>query len=317
MRLEMRIIRKACILLISMLIPVVCTAAGAVEVGLSWVGVSGMTNRVEKGFRTGVADIAPALSIETAKELKSIAALSAVVQRWETEKKGMVILRSSGAKWLGEHPPSIPAFIGGCNHPVQLGAVENMESPGGNITGVTYYLPKKIQFDVFRVIIPRLKSVFLLLEEGHPGSVIDRKETREVCEALGIRFRAEVFSDIGAVLSKVREINGAVDAVILSSTRLMMDNAASIVPAAGDTPVFSYAYRPVKDGALGGFVADDIKLGYMLAESVADVLLRGKPIRSVPIKTDPDPRFVVNIRTAERLSLEIPYHILEAAEIVY
>jgi putative ABC transport system substrate-binding protein len=43
----------------------------------------------------------------------------------------MVILRSNGAKWLGENLPSVPTFIGGCNNPVQLGSLKNMQAPEG------------------------------------------------------------------------------------------------------------------------------------------------------------------------------------------
>jgi putative tryptophan/tyrosine transport system substrate-binding protein len=40
-----------------------------------------------------------------------------------------------------------------------------------------------------------------------------------------------------------------------------MDNTQAIVGASGTTPVLSYASKPVKMGALGGFAADDEKLG--------------------------------------------------------
>ncbi|MCP4686465.1 MAG: hypothetical protein GY859_00340, partial [Desulfobacterales bacterium] len=82
------------------------------------------------------------------------------------------------------------------------------------------------------------------------------------------------------------------------------------------TPVFSYSSKPVKDGALGGFVADDGALGYMLAQTVVDVLIKGKAIKDAPVKVDPDPKFYVNAKSAEALGVEIPYEILEAAELI-
>ena len=68
--------------------------------------------------------------------------------------------------------------------------------------------------------------------------------------------------------------------------------------------------------ALCGVVADDVKLGGMLAESVVDVLVKGKAIKDVPVKTDPKPRLVINIATAKRLGLEISFEILETAKII-
>jgi putative ABC transport system substrate-binding protein len=46
------------------------------------------------------------------------------------------------------------------------------------------------------------------------------------------------------------------------------------------------------------------------------VLIDGKAISDVPVKTDPKPVFYLNGKTAEKLGMEIPYHILEAATII-
>lgn len=71
------------------------------------------------------------------------------------------------------------------------------------------------------------------------------------------------------------------------------------------------------DGALAGMSANDIsRLGRMLGESVIDVLIKGKAIRDVPVKTDPIPRIYVNIDTADRMGLQISYDFLNAVEIV-
>ena len=67
---------------------------------------------------------------------------------------------------------------------------------------------------------------------------------------------------------------------------------------------------------LCGFVADDEKLGNMLAESLVEVLKNGRSIKDVPVKVDLDPKFYVNAKTAEKLGLEIPFAILEAAVVV-
>jgi putative tryptophan/tyrosine transport system substrate-binding protein len=63
-------------------------------------------------------------------------------------------------------------------------------------------------------------------------------------------------------------------------------------------------------------VANDVKLGQMLAESIVDVLVKGKPIKDVPVKVDPQPQLVVNAAAATRLSLEVPFDVLQAAKVV-
>lgn len=291
-------------------------SAPAQEIGVAWVGQSAMATQVFGGFEAGLKELTPEAKLEVHPDLPSMSELSDLVSKFEKEKDGMVILRSNGATWLGKNPPSIPAFIGGCNHPGQLGAVKNMDAPEGNITGVTYFLPVKTQFEVFQAILPDMKSVFLLNEKGHPSAVIDQEGTKEVTGALGIEYQSREVSSKEEAVEVVKENVGKVSAFIIGNGALVMDNTVDILAAAGDTPVLSYTSKPVMDGALGGFVADDEKLGRLLAESVAAVLVDKKSIKDTPIKVDPNPMFYINAKTAERLELNVPYNILEVATII-
>ncbi|MCP4574758.1 MAG: hypothetical protein GY846_00520 [Deltaproteobacteria bacterium] len=292
------------------------TVANATDIGLAWAGKSGMAKRVTAGFDQGMKELAPDIKIEYQKELPSIDDLAVVAGKWEKEKNGMVLLRSNGAKWLGQNPPAIPTFIGGCNNPKQLGAVKNLQAPEGNITGVTYYLPVDTQFEIFQAIIPDLKSVLLLLGAGNPSAPVDQAATKAVCEKLGIKYEEKLCDTEEDAIKAVEANKGKVSVIIIGNQSLNIDNAENIVKAAGNTPVLSYSSKPVKVGALGGFVADDKKLGYMLAESVVAVLKNGKAIKAVPVKVDPEPKFYINAKTAEALKIEIPFTILESATVI-
>ncbi|MBI9081924.1 MAG: hypothetical protein JEY79_19560 [Pseudodesulfovibrio sp.] len=228
----------------------------------------------------------------------------------------MIILRSNGAEWLGQNPPTIPTFIGGCNNPVLLGTMKNLDAPEGNITGVTYFLPTKTQFEIFRAIIPDMKSVLLLLAEGNPSSAVDREGTQATCSQLGLEYNEKLCATTDEAIGAVKEYAGKVSAIIIGNQALHIDNAANIVQAAGTTPVLSYSDKPVQAGALGGFVADDNKLGMILAEIVNQVIVQGKAVKDVPVQVDPEPKFYVNAKTAEKLGVEIPFNILELATII-
>ncbi len=303
-------------LCVSMLVVGSVTAANATDIGLAWAGKSGMAKRVTAGFEQGMKEKAPDIKIEYQKELGSIDDLAVVAAKWEKEKNGMVLLRSNAAEWLGQNPPTIPTFIGGCNNPAQLGAVKNLQAPEGNITGVTYYLPVDSQFEIFQAIIPDLKSVLLLLGGGNPSASVDQAATKAVCEKLGIKYQEKLCATTEDAIKAVEEYKGKVSVIIIGNQSLNIDNAENIVKAAGNTPVLSYSSKPVKAGALAGFVADDQKLGYMLAESVVAVLKNGKTIKEVAVKVDPEPKFYINAKTAEALKIDIPFTILETATVI-
>ena len=302
-----------CLAALLLALPAAQASAKDITLGVAWAGKSGMAKRILKGLEAGLAEYGPNIKVEVLKTLPNIEELAKVAKRFEKEKSGMVILRSNGAKWLAKNPPSIPTFIGACNNPEQLGAVKNMQAPEGMITGVTYFLPVKTQFEVFKAILPNMKSVLLLLEKGHPGSLIDQASTKVACKQFGVAYAEKLCSSKDEALAAAKSAQGKHSAIILGNEALLLDSSKDIVAAAGKTPVLAYSNKPVKNGALGGFVADDTKLGHMLAKSVAEVLLKGKAVKDVPVGVDPDPKFTINVTTAEKLGISVPFEILESA----
>lgn len=309
-------IKQLCTIVLSALF--VWGNALAVDIGVAWVGKAGMPLRVMNGFTKGIKEKAPEVdfTVDIQKELSSMQELEKVVAGFEKEKDGMVILRSNGAQWLAERKTSIPTFIGACNNPSQLGTVKNLSRPGGNITGVTYYIPASTHLEVFKAMQPQMKSVFLLMEQGHPGSLIDQNETQVACSKLGLTYDGKMCSSLEDVISTVKEKRDNVSAFIIGSEALVIDNTAKIIEAAGKTPVFAYSEKPIMSGAIAGYVADDEKLGYMLAESVIEVLVKGKDIGYISVKTDPQPTLYINGTTYQKIGLIIPPKILGVAKII-
>ncbi len=290
--------------------------AEEIEVGVAWFAKSGMSNRVVSGMEARLAEIAPQIKLEYRKALPDADALSATMAEFQQTKAGMVIMRSSGTKTAGKFGPSIPTFVGASNHPGHLGVIGNLEHPEGNITGVSYALSAESQFSTFTAVVPGMTSVYLLLEKGHPSSAINDADTKAVCAKLGLDYQAKYLTSVEELEATVAAEAGKHSIFLIGSQSLVMDNTAKIVALAGKTPVLAYAQKPVKDGALCGLAADDLKLGAYLADSLVDVLVDGKNVSDVPVKFDTKPKLYINAAAAERLGLDISYDILSLAEIV-
>ncbi len=295
----------------------VCHAADK-KVVVMWVGKASMQNRVLMGFLTRIKEIAGDLDVTVKKEIPDMDTAKALFNRYEKEMDGIVFLRSSGAKFLGKADPSIPCFVGGCNNPKYLGAVDNLDRPEGNITGVTYFIPYDERFKIIRKLFPDMKSLALLLEKGHPGSVVDREGTKAECNRLGIEYHEVLAESADELLEKTKKPAEKVDLIILSSTAMVLDNTVSLLAITNrtSTPMFSYSEKPVRAGAVAGIVAGDVKLGRMLADSVVDVMVKGKPVSEIPVKTDPSPRILINRAMVNVLNLTIPGTILNEAELI-
>ncbi len=303
-------------------------AAKEKTVGLMWVGTldqqtervtkDTMSNRVAAGFLRRVRDIAPDAKIEMRRDVPSYREATRLFNVFQSEADGLVFLGSGGAAFLAKAGPKIPCFVGGCNDPTQLGAVKNPAAPEGNITGVTYHIPYEKRFQTIKELFPAVKSVALIVEKGHPGGEIDREGTREQCRKLGLTYSEVVAGGMDDLVAGVRTILGKVDLIIISSTGLVMDNTVTIATVANKTktPMFSYAEKPVTTGAVAGLAARDEYLGERLADSVVDVVVKGKPVSQVPVRTDPEPVIMVNEGMRTMLGLTFPEAIMKRAILV-
>jgi len=292
--------------------------AQAKKVTVLWEGKSAMTDAVALGFLSQMKQLAPNVEIKLYRNLKDIQEAEKIYRESEKNSDAIVFLRSSGAEFLAKEKPAIPTFVGGCNNPAELGTIQNLNAPEGKITGVTYFIPYDKRFQIIKTLFPGVKSVALLAEKGHPATPIDQQGTRDQCKALGLTYNEVIASNLKELVEGAKNLAGKVDLFIISGTRLAMDNVVSLLPIvnASNTPIFSYADRPVKSGAVVGLAAGDVKLGRMLAESLVDVLVQGKPVSAVPVKMDPSPRININKAMMGSLGLKFPDAVLKEAVIV-
>jgi len=296
---------------------VVNPAYAEIQVGVAWAGKSGMAKRVLAGVKDRLAELSADIKLEVKGELANIDELHSIAGGFQSSgKNGMIILRSNGSGYLAKNPPSIPTFIGGNNHPVQLGSVDNMEAPGGNVTGVTYYLPITNTLDSFTSIAPNVGSFLLISQANYISSSIDWDGTNKACKELGLSCAQIEVSNRDEVIAAVKANVGKYDAFIMGNQSAAFDNTDAAIEAAGGKPVFSFAEKGVLLGALGGVIADDNKLGRMLADSMIEVLVNGKAIKEVAVKMDPEPTLLINMKTAQQLGVEPPVELLGVARII-
>ncbi len=281
-----------------------------------WIGESGVAKDVSRGLLQQLKTEAPEIQAEFRIELPDEAAASAVYNEWQKSKDAIVFLRSTGAKFMGKHPPQVPGFIGGCSHPGILGAVENMDAPEKNITGVTYYLNAQKKVEMFQKLLPGLNRLGLIVEKGHPSAAIDRSETRAACQTLGIEYAEALCETESEVLVRGKAMAERADMIVVGS-QAMADSVIPRLAGLVQTPVASYLDRQVQGlGALCALAADNEKLGKMLADSIISVVIQGKAVMNVPVKVDPDPLFILNMSMVKKLGLTIPDEVKSAAKLV-
>jgi putative tryptophan/tyrosine transport system substrate-binding protein len=288
------------------------------RVVVMWVGKASMANEVFLGFIQKQKELAPDLVVVLKRELPDMKEAERLFREYEETMSGIIFLRSSGAEFLGKAHPKIPCFVGGTNNPQELGVIKDLRAPEGNVTGVTYDIPDAKRFQVIKTLFPNTKSLALVTEKGHPGGIIDQKGTSEECKRLGIKYHDVSGATVGELVEGMRKLVGNVDLFILANNKLVLDNTTNFAKVSQDAkiPMFAYSERPVHNGAAAGLVARNDFLGSLLAETVVDVIVKGKPIAQVPVKTDPQPQIMINETTAKALGISFPTSVMSTAKIV-
>jgi putative ABC transport system substrate-binding protein len=315
-------IAVVCGLLASLLLVTVLgptgSAAAEKQVAVIWEGKSGMTKRVHMGFMHRMRAIGPEVKIINRVELPSIQDAEKAFRELEPTVDGIVFLRSSGAEFLGKANPKVPSFVGGCNNPVDLGAVKQLDAPEGNVTGVTYFIPYEKRFEVLKKMFPAAKSIGIVLQKGHPATPIDQKGTKEQCDRLGLAYQEVVAENANQLLQGAEALADKVQVLIISATGLVIDNTVNLVGIQNrkKVPLFSYAEGRAKLGALAELAARDEELGSMLADSVVDVVAKGKRVAQVPVKMDPKPSLVINDGIAKMLNVSVPSELQGQVQLV-
>ena len=290
------------------------------QIVLMWTGKAQMPKRVATGFLAKMREAAPEVKVVQHREIEKIESAEQIFKEAEANSDGIIYLRSNGAEFLGklQPPPRVPCFIGACNNPQELGAVKNLASPEGMITGVTYFIPYEKRFEVMKQLFPNIKSVGLLVQKGHAATPIEQAGTKAQCDRLGLSYNEVVAENVGQLSEGIKQLSGNVDVFIISSTALIIDNLNTIlgVANAAKKPIFSYASDRAERGATAELAANDEKLGKMLADSVLEVVTKGTPIWKVPVKMDSDPEIVVNQGVVSSLELKVPESIMGKARLV-
>ncbi len=304
-------------LLMSVFFPLT-TQAAEKKIAIMSVGPSLLAKENLMGFLPRLREIAPDVKVTLKMEMANMGDAEKVFREFESNMDGIVFLRSNGTEFLAKTNPKIPCFVGTGTNPKFLGAIQNLESPEGNITGVTYYFPYERHFDTIKKLFPNVKSVVLLMDKSHPSVPVEQKETREQCEKAGIEYN-EILATNGAdLLQQVGQLADKVNLFIIANHDMVVRETPKLreIGHAKKIPIYSYADVPLKLGAAVGTLAREKTLGGMLADSVVDVVVKGKPVSQVPVKFDPEPQVTINETEMDFFGFKAPPSILTKARII-
>jgi putative ABC transport system substrate-binding protein len=215
---------------------------------------------------------------------------------------------------------TIPIVMMGGFDPVELGLVESLARPGGNVTGLTT-LSRELggkRLELLKETVPKLARVAVLYDPANPDGVLELKEVLPAAaRALRLTLQpwevraADGFESVFAAISKWRP-DGL---YVPTSGPLMGANRKRIVGFAlkSQLPSMYSSRQAVEAGGLMSYGADEADR-YRRVAYYVDRILKGAKPADLPVEQPTKFEFVINLKTAKQIGLTIAPEVLYRAD---
>jgi putative tryptophan/tyrosine transport system substrate-binding protein len=212
---------------------------------------------------------------------------------------------------------SIPIVFVNAQNPVGSGFVASMARPGGNITGFVAFEPTMggKWVEMLKELAPTVERIaFLHNPRTHTGQYT--QSIRSAARALSLETTAAEFGNAAEIESMVGDValrpNGALLVLPDTSTNLHAELIVSL--AARHRLPAIYAYRHFIDGGGLAYYGTDTMTQFQQAAFYVDRILKGEKPGDLPVQAPTRFEFVINLKTAKALGLEIPPMLLARAD---
>jgi putative ABC transport system substrate-binding protein len=197
--------------------------------------------------------------------------------------------------------------------------VRSWESSGNNATGISNIVSMESAFKTLSLVMSIRKLAFIYYEND-PAPKYQKAEIESVRKKFGFKVIDVPVKNVEAIPAALKQIVSArVDAVMFPSDSFIKANADKIMAVLNQHRIPSVVIIPEmvsENGALISLGPDYRKLGELAAMS-AIALLKGVKPADIPIKRVQNLSISVNLKTADKLGINLPIQLLSLSTVIH
>jgi putative tryptophan/tyrosine transport system substrate-binding protein len=209
-------------------------------------------------------------------------------------------------------------FFGAVSDPVELGLVESLARPGGNVTGFTTISAVLVgkRLELLKETIPKLSRVAVLWDPKGQGAEQAWKDSQLAARELGLQLHSMEVSSADKYEGAFKEATKARStALAVTQHTLASSNQKRIADLAAKNrfPAMYYRGDFVESGGLMSYGADQDE-PYRRAAVYVDKILKGTKPADIPVEQPKKFELVINLKAAKQIGLTIPPNVLARAD---
>ncbi|MFO7819298.1 MAG: ABC transporter substrate-binding protein [Halanaerobacter sp.] len=208
-----------------------------------------------------------------------------------------------------------PILITAVTDPKSAGLVDDMEQPGGNLTGTSDLTPVKKQLELFNKLERDIEKIGVLYNSGETNSVFLKDLAQEYGEELGLEVVEAPVTSSSEVYQTAQSLAGRVDGIYVPTDNTIVSAIESVIKVTNknDLPLIVADNNSVKAGALATLGIDYYKLGQQTGEMAIEILNGADP-GDLPIQRIKDADLIINKEAAEEMDVEVPQKLFDEAK---
>jgi putative tryptophan/tyrosine transport system substrate-binding protein len=229
----------------------------------------------------------------------------------------VIVTYATGVTAAQHATSTIPIVMATYADAVAVGVVSSVRHPGGNVTGLTFFVSELMakRLELLKEVVPSMTTAGVFLLRGNPSSASILKVMGTTAKALGVSlqpFEIRTPTEFGSAFSTLADKQ--ITALVVLDHAFFIDNADVIAALSSQRRIASAGTLEL--AASGGLIGYGVNFSDMFRRAAAfvDKILRGEKPAEIPVEQATKFKFVLNLKTASALGLEIPPTLLARAD---
>jgi len=214
---------------------------------------------------------------------------------------------------------TIPIVFGVGEDPVKLGLVSSLARPGGNVTGINYFVQEVLakRLGLLHELVPNAVRITVLVNPANaPVAEVILRDVPEAARGLGLQIRVLNASTSGEIEAAFATLErDQADALFIAPDGFFTGRTSQFVTLASRDriPTSCGNREMVEAGLLMSYGTDNWDM-FRRVGVYTGQMLKGANPADLPVLQSTKFEFVINMQTARALGVDVPPTLLARAD---